>query len=174
VTTPAPGTDAKTGLRVVIGLGANLGDRQATMREAAVRIASIEGVRILARSRVYETAPVGGPPQPHYLNAALLVEWTLTPAALLQELLRIEVALGRVRGEEEVRFGPRTLDLDVLWVEGVVVDEPSLTVPHPRLAGRAFALMPMLEVAPGAIDPRTGAPFEIASADGVRVTSSTW
>ena len=165
---------ALSGSRVVVGLGANLGDRLATMREAAARIDRIEGVRIGARSRVYETAPVGGPPQPHFLNAAVLVECTLSPPALLEELLRIEVALGRVRGEDEVRFGPRTIDLDVLWVEGVILDEPRLTVPHPRLAGRAFALMPMLEVAPGATDPRTGEPYVVVDADGVRVTSSTW
>jgi 2-amino-4-hydroxy-6-hydroxymethyldihydropteridine diphosphokinase len=174
VSTRAPDQDTRTTFRVVIGLGANLGDRQATMREAATRIASIEGVRIAARSRVYETAPVGGPPQPHFLNAAVLVESALSPPALLEELLRIEVALGRVRGAEEVRFGPRTLDLDVLWVEGVTLDEPRLVVPHPRLAARAFALMPMLEVAPGAVDPRTGEAFVVLDAGGVRVTSSTW
>jgi 2-amino-4-hydroxy-6-hydroxymethyldihydropteridine diphosphokinase len=161
-------------LRVVIGLGANLGDRLATLREAAARIDRIEGVRVGARSRVYETAPVGGPPQPHFLNAAVLVECTLSPAALLEELLRIEVALGRVRGSGEVRFGPRTLDLDILWIEGVALDEPRLTVPHPRLVGRAFALLPMLDVAPGATDPRTGEPFIVISDDGVHVTSSTW
>jgi 2-amino-4-hydroxy-6-hydroxymethyldihydropteridine diphosphokinase len=161
-------------LKVVLGVGANLGDRESTMREAAVRIGRTPGVRITARSRVYETAPVGGPPQPDFLNAALLVECTLSAPALLEELLRIEVALGRVRGGDEVRFGPRTLDLDVLWIEGVTLDEPRLIVPHPRLAGRAFALMPLLEVAPGAIDPRTGEPFVVVDAGGVRVTSSTW
>jgi 2-amino-4-hydroxy-6-hydroxymethyldihydropteridine diphosphokinase len=169
-----PDQAAPKSLRVVIGVGTNLGDREGSLREAAARIAGIEGVRIVARSRIYETAPVGGPPQPHFLNAAVLVECTLSPPALLEELLRIEVTLGRVRGPDEVRFGPRTLDLDVLWIEGVVQDEPRLTVPHPRLAGRAFALMPMLEVAPGAKDPRTGEPFVVAEAGGVRVTSSTW
>jgi 2-amino-4-hydroxy-6-hydroxymethyldihydropteridine diphosphokinase len=144
------------------------------LRDAAARIDVLEGVRVVARSRVYETAPVGGPPQPDFLNAAILVECTLSPAALLEELLRIEVALGRVRGGDEIRFGPRTIDLDVLWVDGVTLDEPHLTVPHPRLAGRAFALMPMLEVAPGATDPRTGEPYVVTDAGGVRVTSSTW
>ncbi len=144
------------------------------MRDAASRIDHIAGVRVTARSRVYETAPVGGPPQPHFLNAAVLVECMLSLPALLEELLRIEVALGRVRGEDEIRFGPRTLDLDVLWAEGVILDEPRLTVPHPRLAGRAFALLPLLEVAPGAADPRTGEPYVVVDAGGVRVTSSTW
>lgn len=144
------------------------------MRDAVARIDGVEGVRVVARSRVYETAPVGGPPQPHFLNAAVAVECTLALPALLEELLRIEVSLGRVRGDDEVRFGPRTLDLDVLWAEGAILDLPRLTVPHPRLAGRAFALLPLLEVAPGASDPRTGEPYVVVDAGGVRVTSSTW
>ena len=144
------------------------------MRDAVARIDRIEGVRVVARSRVYETAPVGGPPQPSFLNAAVAVECTLSLLALLEELLRIEVSLGRVRGDDEVRFGPRTLDLDVLWADGAILDEPHLTVPHPRLAGRAFALLPLLEVAPGASDPRTGEPYVVVDAGGVRVTSSTW
>lgn len=144
------------------------------MRDAASRIERIEGVRIVGRSRVYETAPVGGPPQPDFLNGALLVECTLSLPALLEELLRIEVSVGRVRGPGEIRFGPRTLDLDVLWAEGVILDDPRITVPHPRLAGRAFALMPLLDVAPEATDPRTGEPYVVVDAAGVRVTSSTW
>ncbi|MBX3198725.1 MAG: 2-amino-4-hydroxy-6-hydroxymethyldihydropteridine diphosphokinase [Labilithrix sp.] len=138
--------------RIAIGLGANLGDRLATLREAASRVAGV--APILARSRVWETAPVGGPEQPDYLNAALLVEWSGDPLALLDALMEIEAELGRVRG---VVNGPRTIDLDVLWIDGVVVDERRLVVPHPRLRVRAFALAPMLEVAPGAIDPRDGA-----------------
>ena len=73
-----------------------------------------------------------------------------------------------------MRFGPRTLDLDILWIDGVAVDEPRLTVPHPRLAGRAFALMPLLDVAPRATHPCTGEPFAVVADEGVRVTSSTW
>lgn len=144
------------------------------MRDAASRIERIEGVRIVGRSRVYETAPVGGPPQPDFLNGALLVECTLSLPALLEELLRIEVSVGRVRGPGEIRFGPRKLDLDVLWAEGVILDDPRITVPHPRLAGRAFALMPLLDVAPEATDPLTGEPYVVVDAAGVRVTSSTW
>jgi 2-amino-4-hydroxy-6-hydroxymethyldihydropteridine diphosphokinase len=138
-------------VRAVIGLGSNLGDRGAHLR------AAIDGLRavatVLAESRVHETAPVGGPPQGDYLNAAVLLEYEGTPRALLDALLAIEARLGRVRRE---RWGPRVIDLDVLWIEGVVVDEPGLTVPHPRLLDRAFALEPLLEVAPDAIDPRTG------------------
>ena len=156
--------------RVVIGLGANLGDRLATMREAVARIARVAGIEVAARSRVYETAPVGGPPQPPFLNAAIAVECTLSPLGLLAELFAIEVALGRIRSDDQVRFGPRTIDLDVLWIEGVTVDDPRLVVPHPRLAGRAFALVPMLEVAPNALDPRTGAVLVAPLDDGVRLT----
>ena len=132
-------------MRAVVGLGANLGDRLATLKaalEGLARIATIERV-----SRVYATAPVGGPPQPDYLNAAVLIEVESRPRELLHSLLAIESTLGRVRRE---RNGPRVIDLDVLWIEGVVVKSEELEVPHPRLKERAFALVPMLEVAPGA------------------------
>lgn len=159
-----------TSMRVVVGLGANLGDRLATMREAIMHVERAPGVVVRARSRVYETAPVGGPPQPPFLNAAILVECTTSPLALMDELLRVEAALGRVRGVGEVRFGPRAIDLDILWVEGVVLDEPRLVVPHPRMHERAFALVPLLDVAPGAVDPRTGRPLVAPFDEGVRVT----
>ncbi|MBX3224084.1 MAG: 2-amino-4-hydroxy-6-hydroxymethyldihydropteridine diphosphokinase [Labilithrix sp.] len=153
-------------MRVAIGLGANLGDRLATLREAASRIGRL--APIVARSHVWETAPVGGPPQPDYFNAAVLVEWRGAPLALLDALQQIEADLGRVR---EVVNGPRTIDLDVLWIDGQVVDEPRLVVPHPRLHVRAFALAPMLEVAPGATDPRDGAAFVVPADPGVRALS---
>ncbi|MBX3232870.1 MAG: 2-amino-4-hydroxy-6-hydroxymethyldihydropteridine diphosphokinase [Labilithrix sp.] len=144
-----PGVEPLTLPRAVIGLGANLGDRLATMRAAVARIDAIAPV--VARSRVYETAPVGGPPQPDYLNAAVLVEWGGEPIALLDALLAIEHELGRVRAE---RNGPRTIDLDVLWMQNAnivrAVNEPRLVVPHPRLHERAFALLPFLDVVPGA------------------------
>jgi 2-amino-4-hydroxy-6-hydroxymethyldihydropteridine diphosphokinase len=143
------------------------------MRDAIARIERVAGLDVTRCSRVYETAPVGGPPQPPFLNAAILVESSLSPRALLSELLRIEVELGRVRGAGEVRFGPRTVDLDVLWIEGIVHDERDLVVPHPRMLERAFALVPLLDVAPGAIDPRTGAVLAAPSDDGVRVTDLT-
>ena len=133
-------------LRIVIGLGANLGDRLATLREAVRRIDAFAPVR--ARSRVYETAPVGGPPQGDYLNAAVLVTWNAPPIALLDQLQRVETELGRVRNE---RNGPRTVDLDILWIEGGgAVQEDRLIVPHPRLLEREFALRPLLDVAPDA------------------------
>jgi 2-amino-4-hydroxy-6-hydroxymethyldihydropteridine diphosphokinase len=141
-------------LRAVVGIGANLGDRLATMRRAVQAIDAV--ARVEARSRVYETAPVGGPEQPSFLNAAILVSYELSPVELLDRLLAIEARLGRVRLE---RWGPRVIDLDLLWIDGVAIDEPRLVVPHPRLHERAFALRPLLDVAPDARDPRSGAPY---------------
>ncbi len=100
-------------------------------------------------SQVYATAPVGPVPQPEFLNAAVLVTWDGTAHALLDALLAIEASLGRVRDAEQ-RFGPRTIDLDVLYIHGVTVADARLTVPHPRLLERAFALVPLLEVLPEA------------------------
>lgn len=146
----------------VVGIGSNLGDRGALVEGAIERVAALEGVCLVAVSEVIETEPVGGPTQGAYLNAAVLIETSLSPRALLDELLAIERMFGRERRE---RWGPRTLDLDVLWVEGLVVDEPGLTVPHPRLHERTFALVPLVEVAPHAIDPRTGRPMAKRLAD---------
>lgn len=151
-------------LRAVVGLGANLGDPIATMRSALAELARVANVEKV--SRVYATAAVGGPPQPDYLNAAVRVAFEGAPEALLDALLAIETGLGRVRAE---RNGPRTIDLDVLWIEGLAVKSARLEVPHPRLRGRAFALVPMLEVAPRAMDPETGETYEAPAGD-VRVT----
>jgi 2-amino-4-hydroxy-6-hydroxymethyldihydropteridine diphosphokinase len=129
------------------------------MRSALRAVGAV--AKVERTSRVYETAPVG-PPQPEYLNAAALVSFEGTAEDLLDALLGIEASLGRVRGE---RFGPRIIDLDVLWAEGLVVDSPRLVVPHPRLHERAFALAPMLEVVPGAVDPRSGLPYRLPPGD---------
>ena len=153
--------------RAVVGLGANLGDRADTMRAALrglARVARIEKV-----SPIYETAPVGGPVQPAFFNAAALVVYGGAPVALLDDLLAIEADLGRVRRE---RWGPRTIDLDVLWIEGLAVDHPRLIVPHPRLLERAFALVPLLDLVPDARDPRTGKAY-VAPPGEIRVTSET-
>ncbi len=151
-------------MRAVIGLGANLGDRLGTMRAAMAEVAKI--ARVEKVSRVYSTAPVGGPPQPHYLNAAALVVFESTAEDLLDALLAIEARLGRVRAE---RNGPRTIDLDLLWIEGAVVQSERLEVPHPRLKERAFALAPMQDVAPFATDPQTGEPYRIPAGEVVLV-----
>lgn len=134
-------------MRAVIGLGSNVGDRLATLRSAADAIASIGDVR--GRSFVYETAPLGGVDQPDFLNAALAIDYAGAPLALLDRLQAIEARHGRDRAKEQ-RWGPRTLDLDLLWIDGVIVREPRLVVPHPRLHERAFALLPLREVAPEA------------------------
>ena len=146
---------------IVVGLGSNLGDRLATLRGALARIERVTRV-----SRVYETDPIGGPLQPPFLNAAVLVDWRADPLLLLDRLQHIEVTLGRDR-TREVRWGPRTLDLDILWIDdGTRIDLPRLVVPHPRLAERAFAVLPLLDVAPHA-------PFTAPDAAGVRVTELT-
>lgn len=119
-----------------------------------------------ATSRVYATAPVGGPPQGEFLNAALLVLLDGSPSGLMTALLDIERRLGRVRGP---RWGPRTIDLDLLWIEGVAIDSPSLTVPHPHLLARAFALAPLLDLVPDACDPKSGARYVVPPGD-IRVT----
>ncbi len=142
--------------RLVIGLGSNLGDRAATLAAACDQVARADGLALVARSSLWETSPVGGPPQPDYLNAAALLVGSLAPRVVLERLLAVEAALGRVRS---VRDAPRTIDLDLLWIDGEVVSEPDLLVPHPRLGERAFALAPLLEVAPDARDPRTGEPL---------------
>ncbi len=137
--------------RCVIGLGANLGDMLATFENAVQLLTHIGSVECL--SHLYETAPVGGPAQPDYFNAAVLLRSSLTPRSILLEMLQIEEHHGRVRG---TRWGPRSLDLDLLWIDGVVVDEPGLKVPHPRLVERSFALFPLVDVAPDARGPNTG------------------
>ena len=143
----------------MIGLGGNLGDRQETLAAAVAELSALGTVR--AVSALYETAPVG-PPQPAYLNAAARVETPLAPHALLLALLEIERRHGRERGE---KWGPRTLDLDILWIAGTVVSTAELVVPHPRLRERRFALVPLLDVAPDAREPTTGDPLRDRIAD---------
>ncbi|MBU3729703.1 MAG: 2-amino-4-hydroxy-6-hydroxymethyldihydropteridine diphosphokinase [Phycisphaerales bacterium] len=137
-----------------VGVGSNLGDRSATIRTAIARLDAHPGIRVLRCSGLIETAPVG-PPQPSYINGAVAIETTLGPAALLGALLQVERELGRVRDPAE-RMGPRTLDLDLLMYGDRVIDEPGLSVPHPRMAERAFVLVPLAEIAPNAVNPRCG------------------
>jgi 2-amino-4-hydroxy-6-hydroxymethyldihydropteridine diphosphokinase len=139
--------------RIVLGLGSNLGDRRATIERAVVAVAELPDTILLARSGLWETDPVGGPPQQDFYNAAVLVASALPPLSLLDRLLDIERQFGRVRS---VPNGPRTLDIDILWLEGLTLCHPRLELPHPRLHERAFALAPMLEVASDARDPRSG------------------
>jgi 2-amino-4-hydroxy-6-hydroxymethyldihydropteridine diphosphokinase len=148
---PAPErAAAEAPLDAVVGLGSNLGDRVGYLSAGLAGLARLG--RLTAVSSLYETAPLG-PPQPAFLNAAARLSTTLSPSDLLQALLAIERDQGRIRRE---RWGPRTLDLDLLWIHGRIVDLPDLTVPHPGLPERAFALVPLIEVVPGASDHRTG------------------
>ena len=151
-------------MKAVIGLGSNLGDREDWLRQAIARLR--DELDVTAVSHIYESEPVG-PPQPRYLNAAVLIRWDSLPHALLEILLSIEKAMGRERNE---RWGPRTIDLDVLWIEGVSVSNETLTVPHAELANRAFALLPLLELVPDAVDPITRMPYSALKLDarGVR------
>ncbi len=148
--------------RVIIGLGSNVGVRLLHLRVALARLREL--APSVRASSIYESAPVGGPPQDDFLNLAALFEWPHDLSSLLDALQKIERDLGRDR-EREQRWGPRPIDLDVLWVESVVLATDRLEIPHPRLHERAFALLPLLELAPEARDPRTGIRFaEVAAA----------
>jgi 2-amino-4-hydroxy-6-hydroxymethyldihydropteridine diphosphokinase len=127
--------------RVLLGLGSNLGDRRTYLREALAAMPDL-----VATSSVYETAPVGGPGgQDAYLNLVAELDTELSARQLLELCGELERAAERVRHE---RWGPRTLDVDIVWIDGVTVDEPDLVVPHPRMLERRFVQIPVLELAP--------------------------
>ena len=132
--------------RAFVALGGNLGDTHAILRRALDDLAALPRTRLLARSRFYRTPPWGLREQPPFLNAAAELETALAPHELLDALLDIERAAGRVREGE--RWGPRTLDLDLLHMEGVTLRDERLTLPHPRIGERAFVLLPLAELAP--------------------------
>jgi 2-amino-4-hydroxy-6-hydroxymethyldihydropteridine diphosphokinase len=137
-----------------VALGSNLGDRRAYLDQALQRLRDRPGIQVVRVSSYHETAPVGGPPgQGPYLNAAAELQTELPPQQLLNVLLEVEQGLGRVRREHH---GPRTLDLDLLLYGDVVLDDPALTLPHPRLHERLFVLEPLAEIAPQAVHPRLG------------------
>jgi 2-amino-4-hydroxy-6-hydroxymethyldihydropteridine diphosphokinase len=129
--------------RAYVGLSANLGNRTGTLRQAVSLLAAVDGVDVLAVSELRETDPVGVVDQPRFLNGAAALETTLSARELLDSLLAIERSLGRERVE---RWGPRTVDLDLLLYGDEIVDEPGLRVPHPRLHERRFALEPLAEL----------------------------
>ena len=135
--------------RAYLALGSNLGDRVAHLQHAVDELARADDVEVSAVSRVYETAPVGGPPQEAYLNAVVALDTTLAPHDLLALAQRIENRAHRVRNE---RWGPRTLDVDVLLYDDLELDDPELTIPHPRMWERGFVLAPLRDVAPGLVD----------------------
>jgi 2-amino-4-hydroxy-6-hydroxymethyldihydropteridine diphosphokinase len=147
-------------VRYFIGLGANVGDRLTNLREAARRLETLGTV--VARSRVFAASAVGGPPQAPYLNAAVLLESALAPADLLQATQTIEDLLGRDRANE-VRWGPRTIDIDLLMCGArgeQIVDEPALRLPHPRMKERGFALAPLIDLDATLMHPELSRPLK--------------
>ncbi|MBN1943660.1 MAG: 2-amino-4-hydroxy-6-hydroxymethyldihydropteridine diphosphokinase [Phycisphaerae bacterium] len=139
-----------------IGLGANVGETADTLRRALEMLARREGVTVWRISQFLKTAPAGGPEdQPSYLNAAAELHTTLSPRELLAALQEIETALGRNRSRE-LRWGPRTCDLDILLYGDQDIDSPDLQIPHPRMHERRFVLEPLSQIAPNALHPRLG------------------
>ena len=144
--TPAPRT-------ACVALGANIGEPVRQVEAGFAALAALAGTRLIARSSLYRSAPVGYADQPDFINAVALIETVLEPQALLDALLAIERAHGRVR---EFANAPRTLDLDIVLYGDVVMHEPGLTIPHARMLERAFVLVPLAEVAPEALVPGHG------------------
>ncbi len=140
-------------VRAFLSLGSNLGDRRALLRDAIDSLPDVVAV-----SPVYETAPVGGPEQDNFLNLVVQLDTELTPTQLLGVCHRIESSAERVR---DVRWGPRTLDIDIIWMDGVQMDEERLTIPHPRWKERRFVLAPLRDLAPDLVSER-----ELQLADG--------
>jgi 2-amino-4-hydroxy-6-hydroxymethyldihydropteridine diphosphokinase len=140
----------------VLSVGSNLGDRLGTLQGCVHAIGGLPDTDVLARSPVYETAPVGGPAQPDYLNAVLVIETGLAPRDLLAATRRIEADFGRVRSPAAERFGPRTLDIDIISYDEEISDDPVLTLPHPRARERAFVLAPWHDIDPAAVLPGHG------------------
>ena len=141
--------------KAFVGIGSNLGEPERQIAAALEQLEAEDGVELVAVSSLRETTPVGYLDQPNFLNGAVELETKLPPRELLERLLAIEARLGRVRGEGP-RFGPRTIDLDLLVYGDDTIDEPGLAVPHPRLAERRFALEPLAELAPGLEIPGLG------------------
>ncbi len=139
---------------VYLALGANLGDREKNLEEARDRIAAF--VNITRVSSIYETEPVGVKEQPWFLNQVLAGTTTLSPVDLLRRVKKIETEMGRTEG---IRFGPRPIDIDILFYDRVIELSPILTIPHPRLHERAFVLTPLAEIAPEFIHPRLRVPI---------------
>jgi 2-amino-4-hydroxy-6-hydroxymethyldihydropteridine diphosphokinase len=161
-------------MRAAVAMGSNLGDRAGHLSRALGALSALG--EVVARSSLYET-PAVGPPQPAYLNAAAIVETGLPARAFLEGLLAIERALGRVR---DVRWGPRTIDLDLVSMGACVLDEPGLVVPHPEAHRRAFVLVPLAEAAPALELPGRGPVRDLLRAlpaeelAGVRAAGVPW
>ena len=138
---------------VFVALGSNLGDREAYLEQAVEELRAVDSIALVKESSIIETGPVGGPPQDRFLNQVVEIETTLSPDALLAEMQRVERALGRIRRE---KWGPRTIDLDILLYDNKVVCRPGLQIPHPRMHERMFVLKPLCEIAPDVVHPTIG------------------
>lgn len=132
-------------MEAFLGIGSNVGDRLGHLQRAVDLLGRSAGIRVRRSSRVWETDPVGGPPQPEFLNVVVEVDTDLAPLDLLRECNRVEADLGRTR---DVRWGPRTIDIDVLLIDRLTIDDRALSVPHPRMHRRAFVLLPLLDLDP--------------------------
>ncbi|MCC6715606.1 MAG: 2-amino-4-hydroxy-6-hydroxymethyldihydropteridine diphosphokinase [Gammaproteobacteria bacterium] len=141
-------------IRAFIGLGSNLEDPRRQVRAAMAELDALPYTRLAARSRLYRSDPMGPPDQPDYINAVAAVDTILTPLALLDALMGVERAHGRIRNA--TRWGPRTLDLDLLVYGERIISQPRLTVPHPGIGERAFVLLPLMEIAPNLEIPGRG------------------
>ncbi|MEJ7746115.1 MAG: 2-amino-4-hydroxy-6-hydroxymethyldihydropteridine diphosphokinase [Luteimonas sp.] len=153
----------KPRVRAFVGLGGNVGDPTATLHEAIRELDGLPDTRMLRASRLYRSAAWGMQEQPDFINAVALLETRLDPRALLDALLQLERSHGRDR-DAETRWGPRVLDLDLLLYGDAVIDEPGLRVPHPHLHERAFALLPLVEIAPETVVPGRGRGRELLAA----------
>lgn len=139
-----------------IGLGSNIGDRIGYVQQANKLLDDTDGIRVINSSSLYETEPFGFKEQEWFINAILEIETSLEPMDLLNVCLRIEKQLGRVRHPEAPQWGPRTVDLDILFYDNLIISTDVLQIPHPRVHQRAYALVPMLELAPDFIHPVIG------------------
>lgn len=137
-------------MKVYISFGSNIGDREYQINEALRKLEQIQGTKLLVVSSLYETVPVGGVEQDDFLNGAAIVETSLTPISFLNEIQRIELELGR---ERKIHWGPRTIDLDVLLIDEIVIEHDRLKVPHPFMHERSFVLIPLAEIASEAVHP---------------------
>ena len=140
------------GVSAAIALGSNMGDSQEILAAAIATLDKTPGIILKANSHWYQTKAVG-PPQPDYLNGCATIKTSMLPQVLLETLLAIEQKFGRVRQE---RWGPRTLDLDLLLYDDLIMDTPTLQIPHPRMRERAFVLVPLAEIAPDWVEPVSG------------------
>jgi 2-amino-4-hydroxy-6-hydroxymethyldihydropteridine diphosphokinase len=137
--------------KCAIALGSNLGDSLATLKSAIATLNNTPEIAVKCHSSWYQTAPVG-PPQPDYINACAILEVALEPQQLLAALLEVEIKFNRIRRE---KWGPRTLDLDLLLYDDLILETPTLTLPHPQMTERAFVLVPLAEIAPDWVHPVT-------------------